>query len=207
MNVDFIQGDFTEEAVVDQLLAWLGGEKFDLIISDIAPNITGIDSADQAASMYFLELALDTVGRRRSSPAPTSRRRCSRVGVGSIREGSAQVVREGRDPQARRIARAVARGLHRREGIQGLSRSRAAFPVGHADDEFAERWGEQVVPIAAHVISIEEQGPAFPVRAASLFRTQDREQVPHADIRHVHRHGLEGIERPAGELLEARPAS
>ena len=60
-NVDFIQGDFTEQAVVDELMARLGGEKFDLIISDIAPNITGIDSADQASSMYFLELALDTV--------------------------------------------------------------------------------------------------------------------------------------------------
>jgi 23S rRNA (uridine2552-2'-O)-methyltransferase len=60
-NVDFIQGDFTDEAIVKQLLDWLGGGKFDLIISDIAPNITGIDSADQASSMYFLELALDTV--------------------------------------------------------------------------------------------------------------------------------------------------
>jgi 23S rRNA (uridine2552-2'-O)-methyltransferase len=60
-NVDFIQGDFTDEAVVARLLEWLGGGKFDLIISDIAPNITGIDSADQASSMYFLELALDTV--------------------------------------------------------------------------------------------------------------------------------------------------
>jgi 23S rRNA (uridine2552-2'-O)-methyltransferase len=60
-NVDFVQGDFTDEAVVAQLMQRLGGEKFDLIISDIAPNITGIDSADQASSMYFLELALDTV--------------------------------------------------------------------------------------------------------------------------------------------------
>jgi 23S rRNA (uridine2552-2'-O)-methyltransferase len=60
-NVDFIQGDFTDEAVVQQLLDWLGGAKFDLIVSDIAPNITGIDSADQASSIYFLELALDTV--------------------------------------------------------------------------------------------------------------------------------------------------
>ena len=60
-NVDFVQGDFTDEAVVAQLMEKLGGAKFDLIISDIAPNITGIDSADQASSMYFLELALDTV--------------------------------------------------------------------------------------------------------------------------------------------------
>ena len=69
-NVDFIQGDFTEQAVVAQLLDWLGGGKFDLIISDIAPNITGIDSADQASSMYFLELALDTV-RQTLKPGAT----------------------------------------------------------------------------------------------------------------------------------------
>ena len=60
-NVDFIQGDFTDEEIVEKLLGWLGGGKFDLIVSDIAPNLTGIDSADQASSMYFLELALDTV--------------------------------------------------------------------------------------------------------------------------------------------------
>jgi len=60
-NVDFIQGDFTDEAIVQQLLGWLESGKFDLIISDIAPNITGIAMADQASSMYFLELALDTV--------------------------------------------------------------------------------------------------------------------------------------------------
>jgi 23S rRNA (uridine2552-2'-O)-methyltransferase len=60
-QVDFIQGDFTEQSTVDQLLAWLEEGQFDLVISDIAPNITGIDSADQASSMYFLELALDTV--------------------------------------------------------------------------------------------------------------------------------------------------
>jgi 23S rRNA (uridine2552-2'-O)-methyltransferase len=60
-NVDFVQGDFTDEAVVQQLLACLQGNKLDLVISDIAPNITGIDSADQASSMYFLELALETI--------------------------------------------------------------------------------------------------------------------------------------------------
>lgn len=58
-NVDFIQGDFREEAVFNQILDLLNGAKPDLIISDIAPNISGIDSADQAASMYLVELALD----------------------------------------------------------------------------------------------------------------------------------------------------
>jgi 23S rRNA (uridine2552-2'-O)-methyltransferase len=70
LNVDFIQGDFTEDAIVQQLLDWLGGGKFDLIVSDIAPNITGISSADQASSIYFLELALDTV-RKTLKPGAT----------------------------------------------------------------------------------------------------------------------------------------
>jgi 23S rRNA (uridine2552-2'-O)-methyltransferase len=69
-NVDFIQGDFTDEAIVAQIHEWLDGGKFDLIVSDIAPNITGIDSADQASSMYFLELALDTV-RQTLKPGAT----------------------------------------------------------------------------------------------------------------------------------------
>lgn len=62
-NVDFIQGDFREEAVFNQILAALGGKQPDLIISDIAPNISGIDSADQASSIYLLELALDMARR------------------------------------------------------------------------------------------------------------------------------------------------
>lgn len=60
-NVDFIQGDFTHEGTVQRILEWLDGSKFDLILSDIAPNISGIDSADQARSIHFLELALEVV--------------------------------------------------------------------------------------------------------------------------------------------------
>lgn len=62
-NVDFIQGDFREETVLEQILAHLDGAQVDLIISDIAPNISGISSADQAASIYLLELALDMARR------------------------------------------------------------------------------------------------------------------------------------------------
>ena len=68
-NVDFIQGDFTEDVIVQQLLDWLGGAKFDLIISDIAPNTTGIDSVDAAKSIYLLELALDVARRTLKSHA------------------------------------------------------------------------------------------------------------------------------------------
>jgi 23S rRNA (uridine2552-2'-O)-methyltransferase len=62
-NVDFIQGDFTDEAVFNEILEALGGVQPDLIISDIAPNITGIESADQGTSIYLVELALDMVRR------------------------------------------------------------------------------------------------------------------------------------------------
>ncbi len=68
-HVDFIQGDFTEDAIVQQVLEWLGGAKFDLILSDMAPNTTGIDTADAAKSIYLLELALDTAQRTLKSHA------------------------------------------------------------------------------------------------------------------------------------------
>jgi 23S rRNA (uridine2552-2'-O)-methyltransferase len=62
-NVEFIQGDFTQEDVFNKILETLGNRKPDLIICDIAPNISGIDSADQASSMYLVELALDMARR------------------------------------------------------------------------------------------------------------------------------------------------
>lgn len=58
-HVDFIQGDFTEESVFNQILETLDGKKVDLVISDMAPNISGVDVADQAASIYLVELAVD----------------------------------------------------------------------------------------------------------------------------------------------------
>ncbi len=58
-HVDFIQGDFTEQVVFDQIMERLGGNLADIVISDMSPNISGIDSADQAGSIYLVELALD----------------------------------------------------------------------------------------------------------------------------------------------------
>lgn len=58
-NVEFIQGDFTEGAVLAQILEALGDKKPELVLCDMAPNISGVDSADQAASMYLVELALE----------------------------------------------------------------------------------------------------------------------------------------------------
>jgi 23S rRNA (uridine2552-2'-O)-methyltransferase len=58
-KVEFIQGDFREDAVLAQLEEMLEGRRIDLVISDMAPNISGVTSADQARAMYLAELALD----------------------------------------------------------------------------------------------------------------------------------------------------
>jgi len=58
-GVSFLQGDFTDMAVYESCLARLEGEKADLVISDMAPNLSGIRHTDQARSMYLAELALD----------------------------------------------------------------------------------------------------------------------------------------------------
>lgn len=58
-DVTFIQGDFREQAVLDALYAELGDSVVNLVISDMAPNTSGVRSVDQAKSMYLVELALD----------------------------------------------------------------------------------------------------------------------------------------------------
>ena len=62
-GVEFIQGDFTEEAVLNQILNVMGGARADLVISDMAPNMSGNGGVDQPASMYLVELALDMARR------------------------------------------------------------------------------------------------------------------------------------------------
>jgi len=58
-GVKIIQGDFSEEAVSRRLEEALGGRKIDLVVSDMAPNISGVRSSDQARSIHLCELALD----------------------------------------------------------------------------------------------------------------------------------------------------
>lgn len=55
----FIQGDFREDAALEAVEAALGGRRADLVLSDMAPNISGIGPADQARSMHLAELALE----------------------------------------------------------------------------------------------------------------------------------------------------
>ena len=62
-GVEFLRGDFTEEAVLETCLAALAGRQADLVISDMAPNLSGVRSTDQSRSMALAELALDFAGR------------------------------------------------------------------------------------------------------------------------------------------------
>lgn len=58
-GVEFVHGDFTEDAVLQQLLSAIGDSRVDLVISDMAPNMSGVSAVDQPKSMYLVELALD----------------------------------------------------------------------------------------------------------------------------------------------------
>ena len=58
-DVTFIEGDFTEEAVFAQIVQALDGSPVDLVLSDMAPNMSGVAAVDQPRAIYLVELALD----------------------------------------------------------------------------------------------------------------------------------------------------
>src|ERR1700675_1169758 len=62
-GVRFVQGDFREESVLGEVLARVGAAKVDLVLSDMAPNMAGIDSVDQPRSMHLAELAIEFADR------------------------------------------------------------------------------------------------------------------------------------------------
>jgi 23S rRNA (uridine2552-2'-O)-methyltransferase len=62
-GVEFIQGDFTEDAVFVQILAAIGQAPVDVVVSDMAPNLSGMTAVDQPRAMYLVELAIDMARR------------------------------------------------------------------------------------------------------------------------------------------------
>jgi len=58
-GVDFIRGDFREDEILKQLETVLNGRQVDLVLSDMAPNMSGVSVSDQARVMYLAELTLD----------------------------------------------------------------------------------------------------------------------------------------------------
>ena len=62
-DVTFVQGDFREEAVLDEIMLALGDQPVDLVICDMAPNMSGNNAVDQPRAMYLCELALEMAVR------------------------------------------------------------------------------------------------------------------------------------------------
>ncbi|MFK7977669.1 MAG: 23S rRNA (uridine(2552)-2'-O)-methyltransferase RlmE [Halioglobus sp.] len=58
-GVEFIQGDFTDDAVFERILAAIDGQPVGVVLSDMAPNLSGMNAVDQPRAMYLVELALD----------------------------------------------------------------------------------------------------------------------------------------------------
>ncbi len=69
-GVEFIEGDFTSDDVFGQILDAIGDSRADLVLSDIAPNMSGVNAVDQPRSIYLVELALD-MARRVLAPGGT----------------------------------------------------------------------------------------------------------------------------------------
>ena len=58
-NVTFIQGDFREQEIFDKIMAEVGGRRVDVVLSDMAPNTSGMSAVDMPRMMYLCELAVD----------------------------------------------------------------------------------------------------------------------------------------------------
>ena len=112
-DVQFVQGDFTEQAVLERLLALLEGAGADLVISDMAPNMSGVTAVDQPKSMYLVELALD-LARQVLKPGGAF--------VAKVFQG------EGFDPLFRDLRAAFARVVTRKPGAS-RPRSREVYLV------------------------------------------------------------------------------
>lgn len=62
-GVQYIQGDFRDEAVLAQLVTLMAGRRADLVVSDMAPNLSGVASADSARISHLVELAVEFAGQ------------------------------------------------------------------------------------------------------------------------------------------------
>src|SRR3546814_409433 len=79
-GVDFILGDFREQEVLEQLEQLLDGRKVNLVISDMAPNLSGVASADSARIQHVCDLALDFAGRKPEIGRASGRARVGQSG-------------------------------------------------------------------------------------------------------------------------------
>ena len=103
-GVEFVQGDFREEAVLEQVLQCLGADKVDLVLSDMAPNMAGIDAVDQPRSMHLAELALEFADRVLAPGGDLLCEIISRRRLRSDHQGHPQPLWTGYDQKAEGLA-------------------------------------------------------------------------------------------------------
>ena len=116
-GVTFLQGDFTEDAVFQQLLSEVGPTGADVVLSDMAPNMSGLAAVDQPRAMHLVELALDMAARvLRPGGAFVSK-----VFQG---EGFDALVREAREGYGRVLTRKPAASRPRSREVYLLARER-----------------------------------------------------------------------------------
>jgi len=114
-NIRFIQGDFTEDEPLAALEAALGGFQADLVLSDMAPNMSGVGAVDQPRAMYLAELALEFVKQR-------------------LTPGGSFVVKvfhgEGFDNYVK-LTRSIFEKVQVRKPLASRPRSREVYVLGH----------------------------------------------------------------------------
>lgn len=113
-GVEFIQGDFTEQQVFDSIMETLNGQAVDIVISDMAPNMSGVAAVDQPQSMYLVELAVD-MARQVLRPGG--------LFVAKVFQG------EGFDQLLREL-RTSFKAVHSRKPAASRARSREVYLVG-----------------------------------------------------------------------------
>lgn len=97
-GVEFIEGDFTEDEVFEQILSAIGSTPVDLVISDMSPNMSGVNAMDQPRSIYLVELALD-MARQVLAPGGAF---VSKIFQG---EGFDELFRDAREPFGKLLTR------------------------------------------------------------------------------------------------------
>ncbi|TXI49568.1 MAG: 23S rRNA (uridine(2552)-2'-O)-methyltransferase RlmE [Lysobacter sp.] len=122
-GVEFLHGDFREDAVLSALETLLGGQAVDLVLSDMAPNMSGVDAVDQPRAMHLAELAMDFADRHLRPEGSFLIKLFQGAGFD-------EYVRELRKRYARVAIRKPAASRKRSPEVYALAQGKRAVPLG-----------------------------------------------------------------------------
>ena len=122
-GVEFLHGDFREDEVLSALEALLDGQAVDLVLSDMAPNMSGVDAVDQPRAMHLAELAMDFADRHLRPEGSFLIKLFQGAGFD-------EYVRELRKRYARVAIRKPAASRKRSPEVYALAQGKRAVPLG-----------------------------------------------------------------------------